>query len=542
MSFDTESKILRSVYPVVPIPRELTYTKLMVNALLKHGDSVCQIGAVSGRKQTYREVLETSYRLACSLQKMGLQTGALVGVRCGIILEYLVTAIAIIRAGCTVLSLKGQTTREFKYQLQDAKPVLVFAEPQYCARILEASQGIENFKGVASFGESPGCSLYADLVAGTDGRLREVTLDPKEAVMVITYSGGTTGPPKGVMLTHHNFVATQIMWDAWTMMLPVPNSRTAKPITLDWMSPVHLSGIVTVLGNCLRGCTTVLLSSDKPRDILAAVEKYGITHMPLMPTRLMMLHNSDLVGQFNTSTWTSAGVGGGVVPSAVIEAFKRKFQLETVYFGYSMTELTGFLTMPTTNPESIGAPFPMTEIKIINVATKESLGPNEDGEICARGPQVMKGYLNRKEATEQTIDAEGWLHTGDIGHFDDDGNVTVVERIKDLIRCIDVHVVPAELEEVLLSHPSVAEAVVVGVPHLEFGEAPKAFVIPAVTISPEVEDSLTQELLLYVSEQVEYPKQLHGGLEFVSQLPKSSAGQYLRRELKAEQIRKHPIP
>lgn len=538
MSFDPESKILRSAYSPMPIPKGLTYSRLMVNALSKHGDSVCQIGAVSGRRQTYREVLQASYRLACSLQRLGLQPGDLVGVRCGLILEFLVTALAVIRAGCTLLSVRGETIREFKYQLEDSKPSLVFAEPEHCPKMLEATKGLGNFKGVVSYGDCEGCTSYDELVAeGEALTLREPALDPREAVMVITYSGGTTGTPKGVMLTHHNFVATQIMWDAWTAALPVANARVVRPVTLDWMPPVHLSGIVTVLGNCLRGCTQVLLSSTETEDIFAAIEKYRITHVPLMPTRLMTLANSPLASKYNLTSWTSAGLGGGVLPTSIIEDFKEKFKLDHLYFGYSMTELTGFMTMPTTNPESIGAPFPMTEIKVVDIDTKESLGPNEDGEICARGPQVMKGYINNKEATDQTIDADGWLHTGDVGHFDDDGNVCVVERVKDLIRCLDVHVAPAELEQLLLSHPAVAEALVVGLPHPQMGEAPRAFVVLAQGVSAD--DALAQELLLHVSEQVEHAMQLHGGLEFVSDLPKSPTGQYLRRELRSNFLRQH---
>ncbi|KAH8020093.1 hypothetical protein HPB51_024455 [Rhipicephalus microplus] len=251
----------------------------------------------------------------------------------------------------------------------------------------------------------------------------------------------------------------------------------------------------------------------------------------------MTLANSPLASKYNLTSWTSAGLGGGVLPASIIEDFKEKFKLDHIYFGYSMTELTGFMTMPTTNSESIGAPFPMTEIKIVDIDTKESVGPNEDGEICARGPQVMKGYINNKEATDQTIDADGWLHTGDVGHFDEDGNVCVVERVKDLIRCLDVHVVPAELEELLLSHPAVAEALVVGIPHQQMGEVPRAFVVLAQGVSAD--DALAQELLLHVSEQVEHAMQLHGGLEFVSDLPKTPTGQYLRRELRSNFLRQH---
>ncbi|KAL1426276.1 hypothetical protein MTO96_018330 [Rhipicephalus appendiculatus] len=179
MSFDPESKILRSAYSPMPIPKGLTYSRLMVNALSKHGDSVCQIGAVSGRRQTYREVLQASYRLACTLQRLGLQPGDLVGVRCGLILEFLVTALAVIRAGCTLLSVRGETIREFKYQLEDAKPSLVFAEPEHCPKMLEAAKGLENFKGVVSYGDCEGCRSYDELVAeGEALTLREPVLDP----------------------------------------------------------------------------------------------------------------------------------------------------------------------------------------------------------------------------------------------------------------------------------------------------------------------------------------------------------------------------
>jgi acyl-CoA synthetase (AMP-forming)/AMP-acid ligase II len=174
-------------------------------------------------------------------------------------------------------------------------------------------------------------------------------------------------------------------------------------------------------------------------------------------------------------------------------------------------------------PGSIGPPVPNTECRIVDVASGTELGAGEEGEVCVRGPQVMRGYLDDPEATAATVDDDGWLHTGDIGRADDDGYVVLVDRVKELIKYKGYQVAPAELEAVLLEHPAVAEAAVVGRPDEEAGEVPKAFVARA-------GDATAQEIMTFVAERVAPYKRLRA-LEFVDEIPKSPSGKILRRLL-----------
>jgi acyl-CoA synthetase (AMP-forming)/AMP-acid ligase II len=207
--------------------------------------------------------------------------------------------------------------------------------------------------------------------------------------------------------------------------------------------------------------------------------------------------------------------------------------------GYGMTETSPVTHSSPADPAkvkfgSVGVPAPNTECKIVDLETGESLGPNQEGEICVRGPQVMKGYLNRPEATAETIDTEMWLHTGDIGYADDDGHFFIVDRAKELIKYKGFQVPPAELEALLLSHPHVADCAVIPCPDDEAGEVPKAFVVLKGEAS-------AQELMTFVAARVAPHKKIRS-VEFIDQIPKSASGKILRRVLvQAERERKQKI-
>ena len=177
--------------------------------------------------------------------------------------------------------------------------------------------------------------------------------------------------------------------------------------------------------------------------------------------------------------------------------------------------------------------MPNTEARVVDVATGAELGPKQEGEICVRGPQVMKGYLNRPEATAAMIDADGWLHTGDIGYADDDGCFFIVDRLKELIKYKGMQIAPAELEAVLLAHPRVADAAVIPIANEECGQVPKAFVVLRGDVTPE-------EIMGYVAERVAPYKKLRG-VEVIEQIPKSPSGKILRRVLiEREKARTNP--
>jgi len=176
---------------------------------------------------------------------------------------------------------------------------------------------------------------------------------------------------------------------------------------------------------------------------------------------------------------------------------------------------------------SLGVLLPNLRCKVVDVETGENLGHGQDGEICVKGPTVMKGYLNNPEATAQTIDSDGWLHTGDIGHYDEDEHFYIVDRVKELIKYNGYQVPPAELEALLISHPDIEDAAVIGIPNLEVGELPMAFVVR------KANATLTEkDVEIFVDENVAPYKKLRGGVEFIDEIPKSLSGKILRRELK----------
>jgi acyl-CoA synthetase (AMP-forming)/AMP-acid ligase II len=261
-------------------------------------------------------------------------------------------------------------------------------------------------------------------------------------------------------------------------------------------------------------------------QFLQTIQQHGITRVYAVPPIVLALAKHPLVDRYDLSSVRSVLSGAAPLGPEVAEACARRLGC-VVKQGYGLTE-----TSPVTNcipdarpnkPGSIGPLVPNTECRIVDLTSGQEVGPNQSGEIHIRGPQVMKGYLNNPEATAGMLDAAGWLRTGDVGYADDDGYFYVVDRVKELIKYKGFQIAPAELEALLLSHPSVADAAVIPVPDEEAGEVPKAYVVP----NGEVEPS---DLIAFVAERLAHYKQLRA-VELVDQIPKSASGKILRRVL-----------
>lgn len=261
-----------------------------------------------------------------------------------------------------------------------------------------------------------------------------------------------------------------------------------------------------------------------------------MTLLPLLPTFAAAVTQSALVHQYNLSSVRAIGIGGSTTPDVVAADLVRIFNLETLFHVYGMTEMSGMVSMTPVhwvNSHTVGYPLPLTEVKVLDLETSKPLGAHKDGEILVRGPQLMLYYLNKPEATENAIDTDGWYRTGDVGHFDEEGQLYIVDRVKDLIKCMDQQVAPAELEDLIMKHPFVLQAAVAGVPHVTFGEAPRAFVVLSEDETMGLdEEYVADQLKKLVAENAGYHKHLHGGVQFLDNLPKSDSGKYLRRELK----------
>jgi long-chain acyl-CoA synthetase len=351
------------------------------------------------------------------------------------------------------------------------------------------------------------------------------------------YTGGTTGLPKAAMLTHRNMVSNAIQMGSWV--------TDKKPGAEKMMAAIpffHVYGMTAcMVFGISAGAELVIVPNPRPIDnVMNIIQKERCTLFPGVPAMYIGIVNHPKIKEYDLTSVRACFSGSAPLPMEIQERFGALTGGRLIE-AYGLTETSpGTHANPiygTRKSGSIGIPFPDTEAKIIDLETGEDLplGGEQQGELCVRGPQVMKGYWQRPEETAHTIDADGWLHTGDICKTDEDGYFFIVDRIKDMIIASGFKVLPRDVEEVLFMHPSVLEAVVVGVPHPVRGDdTVKAYVVA----KPDV-DSLTVEELQEFCKQHLAPFKVPREIEFRSELPKTMVGKVLRRVLVEEERQKN---
>ncbi len=341
-------------------------------------------------------------------------------------------------------------------------------------------------------------------------------------MVVLPYSSGTTGTNKGVMLTHGNLVAN------------IAQTLAAAEVTEDEtfvavLPFFHIYGMQVLMNAGLRAGVTVITMPRFDLELFLRLHaEHHVRRAFVAPPIIVALAKHPMVDDFDLSSLTQ--VFSAAAPLSADLALEAGARLGCeVAQGYGMTELSPVsqVTPPGQfKPGTVGVTVPNTELRIVDPATGVDLPDGEDGEVWIRGPQVMKGYLNNPVATDGMIDPEGWLHTGDIGHVDADEHLSIVDRLKELIKSSGFQVAPAELEGLLLTHPAVADAAVIGRPDDARGEVPVAYVV----LKPGAE-ATAADLEAYVDGQVAHFKKL-GALVFIDEIPKSASGKILRRVLK----------
>ncbi|XP_033218330.1 uncharacterized protein LOC117173797 [Belonocnema kinseyi] len=497
-------------------------------------DGVRDTSMETGEQYTFSQVLEKSIKLTISLEKLGLKLNDRVAICSENSFNYGIAILSSIFLGTAFCPLNpAYTERELIYGMSITRPKYVFASILCLPIMQKVLKDIPWSINLILLYPDASCSEVLnlpDLISRiSDLEMKNFKLpeiDINDHVLIIAYSSGTTGLPKGVMLTDKNVLST----------IQNQDQDPARVVQFDstvlGMLPMyHVYGLFVFFSAMAFNANLIILSKFNERLFLKAVEKYRIESLTLVPPLMVFLAKSPIVGEYDLSCVKRIICGAAPLSQEIAETVMKRLKLPFICSGYGMSELTITVINTAQNHKinSIGVLQPDVIAKVIPLdgESKEPLGPNCEGELCFKGDLVMKGYCENEEATKSTIDEDGFLHTGDVGYYDEDEYFFIVDRVKELIKYKGFQVPPAELEAILLTHPKIRDAAVLGLPDETAGELPLAFVVkqPGVEITAE-------EIIKYVNDQVSAQKRLRGGVRFIEAIPKTPSGKILRRDLR----------
>ena len=511
--------IFRGPYPEVSIP-EVSLTSFVLQRAAELGNKPALIEGPTGRVITYAELSRSIQRGAANLTARGFAKGDVFGIFSPNIPEYAIAFHAVASLGGITTPVNPLYTEdEAARQLKDAGAKFLVTVPQFIEKA-RAAASVAGVEELFVFGECADATPFASLLE-SNGDVPPVEINPIEDLVVLPYSSGTTGLPKGVMLTHYNLVANMRQMEGLDYFFERDTLVCVLPL-------FHIYGLVVVLNMGLHmGATLITLPRFDLEQFLEIVQRHRVTLAHLVPPVVLTLSNHPAVEHYDLSSLHTIFSGAAPLGEGLTRACMQRIKCD-IRQGYGMTETSPVTHSSPADPAqvkfgSVGTCAPNTECKVVDLENGQALGPNKEGEICVRGPQVMKGYLNQPEATARTIDAEGWLHTGDIGYATEDGHFFIVDRAKELIKYKGFQVAPAELEAILLTHPAVADAAVIPCPDEEAGEVPKAFVVLRT-------EATADDIIAFVAARVAPFKKIRY-LEFIDKIPKSASGKILRRVL-----------
>jgi acyl-CoA synthetase (AMP-forming)/AMP-acid ligase II len=528
---------LASPFPDVEIP-DVSVPAYVLAAGRDRPAAPALVDGLTGDTISHGQLAAYVDRVAAALHARGLRKGDVVAMFCPNTPWYPVVFHGIAAAGCVMSPINSlYTPDEIAFQIRDSGAKVLITVSPFLDRAKAAVEQAPVDEVVVMDGAEGHASLL-DLLS-TDAPSAQVDIDPATDLVTLPYSSGTTGLPKGVMLTHRNLVANVAQCKPLIQLGADERIIAVLPF-------FHIYGLTVLMNQGLAwGGAVVTLPRFDLEDFLRTIQDRKITRAFVAPPILLALAKHPIVDQYDLSSLTSITSGAAPLDEQLALAAEQRLRKGadtgvTVGQGYGMTELSpvshttpdpGVEPPDATSPVpkgSVGYAIPNTECRLVDPATGEDVGAGERGELWVRGPQVMAGYLNNPQATADTLDGEGWLHTGDVAVVDDEGRYTVVDRVKELIKYKGYQVAPAELEAVLIGHPEIADAAVIGVRDEESGEElPKAFVVR----TPGSE--LTADAVMdYMAGKVAPHKKIRA-VEFIEQVPKSAAGKILRKDLKA---------
>lgn len=542
------------------VPQSIEYPEIPLYELLTRTANLYPKNVVIvfyGKRITYHELDVLTSKFAVALSDLGVKKGDRVALFLPNVPQYVISYYGALKAGTVVTVVNPLSKeREVSRQVNDAEAgTIVVLDVFYpivkavwsktllkrviVARMKDFIPSAKAFFG-GLLGRVPsrkverasGVYFFSELMEKYAANPREVKVFPKVDVAVLQYTDGTTGIPKGAMLTHYNLVSNAIMCAEWL------TARTSSEVFLTVLPLSNIYGMTTSMNAAVYlAAAMVMIPRFRPKEALEAIEQYGVTIFCGVPTMHSVLMAYPDVPKYDLSSVKFCISVAAPLPPEVQKRF-MKATGGVLVEGYGLTECSPVThcnpldkSMKTVKIGSIGVPWPDTEAKIVSLKTGKEVKTGKVGELVVRGPQVMKGYWNMPEETDVVL-RNGWLYTGDVGRMDDDGYFFITDRKKDLIKYKGYSVYPLELEDVLMEHPAVKDAAVVGKLDETAGEIPKAFVVlkEGTTVSEK-------ELMDFVKERVTRYKHIRE-IEFRKELPKTLLGKVLRRELKEQEKQK----
>eukprot|EP00249_Psilotum_nudum_P008737 c21477_g1_i1 orf=361-1983(+) len=522
--------IYRSPRPTLNLPPEpyMDMVTFMLNNTRDayYADRLALVDASTGETLTFSQMTDQIRRVAQSLVYLDIHQNDVVLILSRNCVCFAVVFFAIVSLGAVVTAANPvNTENEIAKQMKDSAAKLVLTTPELLEKVKNSGRPLVLMKGARPpLQRELSIYLLSELMDRAHVKVPDVRIRQTDTAALL-YSSGTTGTSKGVVLSHRNFIASALQVNAEADYYNVRDD-----VYLCVVPMFHVYGLsIVVYGQLQRGSTVVSMPKYDLVEMLETIQKYRITNLPLVPPIMIALAKYDGLKKYDLSSVKEITSGAAPLGKETLEDIYRQLRIQDVRQGYGMTETTGIISIPLLRSKPVyGTTGPLVsdiEAVIVDQITNNRLPFNQQGELWLRGPNITQGYFNNPEATALTLDKDGWLRTGDVVSIDDEGNLCVRDRLKELIKYKGLQVVPAELEALLITHSQILDAAVVPLPDETAGEVPLAFIVRAASSSLSESD-----VIQFVASKVAPYKKVRK-VKFVNRIPKSVSGKILRREL-----------